>query len=121
MSLVRRHRWSWLLALPFCFGTAVACGQTSNQDLGQFQGQGDYGTVLLPGSGHYDVSKDSYTISGSGADIWFGMDDFHYLWKKMSGDVALSADIDIAHELTCDCLTKEPIKLFKVFCLIFYV
>ena len=77
-----------------CFGAAVACGQTSNQDLGQFQGQGDYGTILLPGSGHYDLSKDSYTISGSGANLWFGIDDFHYVWRKMSGDVALSADID---------------------------
>jgi TolB protein len=94
MSLVGRHRWILWLALPFCFGTAVACGQTSHQDLGQFQGQGDYGTILLPGSGHYDISKDSYTISGSGANLWFGIDDFHYVWRKMSGDVAFSADID---------------------------
>ena len=41
MSLVGRRRWNLLLALPFCFGTAVVHGQTSNQDLGQFQGQGD--------------------------------------------------------------------------------
>jgi len=40
MSLVGRHRWSLLFALPFCFGIAVAHGQTSNQGLGQFQGQG---------------------------------------------------------------------------------
>src|ERR1035438_2340496 len=96
MSLAGRHRWSLLLALPFCFGTAVACGQTGNQDLGQFQGQGDFGTILHPGGGHYDASKDSYTISGSGANLWFGIDDFHYVWKNMSGDVALSADIDFA-------------------------
>jgi len=94
MSLVGRHHWGLLLALPFCLGTAVAYGQTSNQDLGQFQGQGDLGTILRPGSGHYDASKDSYTVSGSGADIWLGIDDFHYVWRKMSGDVALSADID---------------------------
>lgn len=94
MSLVGRHRWNLLLALPFCFGTTDAYGQTNNQDLGQFQGQGDFGTILHPGSGHYDASKDSYTVSGSGANLWFGIDDFHYLWRKMSGDVALSADID---------------------------
>ncbi len=75
-----------------CLRTAVAHGQASNQNLGQFQGQGDIGTILLPGSGHYDISMDSYTISGSGANLWFGIDDFHYIWRKMSGDVALSAE-----------------------------
>ena len=25
--------------------------------------------------------------------MWFGEDDFHFVWKKMSGDVALSANI----------------------------
>ena len=94
MFLIGRHRWSLLLALPFCFGTAIAYGQTGDQNLGQFQGQGDYGVILHPGSGRYDAAKGSYTISGSGANLWFGIDDFHYVWKKVSGDVALSADID---------------------------
>ena len=98
MRPVARHPWSFLLALPFFFGAAIAYSQTSNQDLGQFQGQGDFGTILLPGSGHYDASKDSYTVSGSGANLWFGIDDFHYVWRKMSGDVALSADIDFVGE-----------------------
>lgn len=94
MRFVGRHSWSLWLAVPFCFCAAVACGQPGNQDLGQFQGQGDIGTILHPGSGHYDATDNSYTISGSGANLWFGIDDFHYVWKKMSGDVALSADID---------------------------
>jgi TolB protein len=94
MGLAGRHRWSLLLALPFCFGTAVTHGQTISQDLGQFQGQGDFGTILHPGGSHYDASKDRYTVSGSGANLWFGIDDFHYVWRKMSGDVALSAAID---------------------------
>jgi TolB protein len=94
MSLVRRHGWSLLLALSIFAGTAAADGPVSNQGLGQFQGQGDYGTVSLPGSGHYDVPRESYTVTGSGADLWFGTDAFHFVWKKMSGDVALSADID---------------------------
>ena len=94
MSSFGRNRWKSLLTVSFCLGTAAACGQTSNQDLGQFQGQGDFGTILHPGSGHYDASKDSYTISGSGANLWFGIDDFHYVWRKMAGDVAITGDID---------------------------
>ncbi|MGI4756944.1 MAG: hypothetical protein ACRYGF_08855 [Janthinobacterium lividum] len=56
------------------------------------------GTILHPGSGRYDESKESYTVSGSGANLWFGIDDFHFVWKKASGDVALSADIDFVGE-----------------------
>jgi len=94
MSLVGRYRWSLWLAFPLCFDISVAHAQAGNQNLGQFQAQADLGTILRPGSGHYDASKDSYTVSGSGANLWFGIDDFHYVWKQMSGDVAITADID---------------------------
>jgi WD40 repeat protein len=92
------RRWGLWVSLPLLVGSAVARGQSSNEALGQFDGQGDYGTILLPGSGRYDASKDSYTISGSGADLWSGVDAFHFVWKKMSGDLALSADIDFVGE-----------------------
>lgn len=98
MSVVRRHPWTLLFALPLFFPLAAAHGQSSQQDLGQFQGQGDFGQILRPGSGHYDPSKSTYTVSGSGANLWFGIDDFHYVWKKMSGDVAVTADIDFVGE-----------------------
>jgi len=65
----------------------------SAAQLGIFQGHGDIGTVLHPGSATYDAATGSYTISGSGENMWFGVDDFHFVWTKVSGDVALSADI----------------------------
>ena len=98
LRVVRRRCCRVLLTLAFCSATAAASGQTNSQDLGQFQAQEDIGTILLPGSGHYDTARDSYTVSGSGANLWFGIDDFHYVWKKVSGDVALSADIDFVGE-----------------------
>jgi hypothetical protein len=63
------------------------------QPLGIFTDHQDVGTVLHPGSGVYDAARQAYTISGSGDNMWFGIDDFHYVWKKVSGDVALTADI----------------------------
>jgi len=63
------------------------------QQLGIFENHQDVGTVLHPGSAQYDAAKGAYTISGSGENMWFGIDDFHYAWKKVSGDVALTADI----------------------------
>jgi TolB protein len=50
-----------------------------------FEGQQDVGTVLHPGSAQYDAAKGTYTLSGSGENMWFGIDDFHFAWKKGLG------------------------------------
>ena len=63
------------------------------QQLGIFENHQDVGTVLHPGSAQFDAAKGAYTIAGSGENMWFGVDDFHYAWNKVSGDVALTADI----------------------------
>lgn len=61
--------------------------------IGIFQGQSDIGAALVPGSASYDASTKSYTINSAGYNIWYSRDEFRYLWKKMSGDVSLAADI----------------------------
>ena len=61
--------------------------------IGIFTDHQDVGTVLHPGSAVYDAARQTYTISGSGENMWFGVDDFHYVWKKVSGDVVLTAGI----------------------------
>jgi len=62
-------------------------------EAGIFEGHSDVGTVLHAGSVDYDASKQTYTISGSGENMWFASDAFQFAWKKMSGDVTLTADI----------------------------
>jgi TolB protein len=61
--------------------------------VGIFEDHADVGNVLQAGATEYDASKGSYTIRGSGENVWFAKDEFQFAWKKMSGDVALSADI----------------------------
>jgi TolB protein len=61
--------------------------------LGAFENHSDVGTVLHAGSAQYDAIKKAYTISGSGENMWMGADAFQFVWKKMSGDVTLTADI----------------------------
>ena len=41
----------------------------------------------------YDPGTKQYTINSAGYNIWYTRDEFRYLWKKMSGDVSLAADI----------------------------
>src|SRR5713101_6936702 len=60
---------------------------------GLFESHGDIGTVLHAGSVEYDAAKRSYTIAGSGENMWFGNDAFQFAWKKVSGDITLTADI----------------------------
>ncbi|HTQ54695.1 MAG TPA: hypothetical protein VMI94_09565 [Bryobacteraceae bacterium] len=60
---------------------------------GIFEAHSDVGTVLHPGTTAYDPTGGAYTISGSGENMWFASDAFQFAWKKMSGDVTLTADI----------------------------
>src|ERR1043165_6838413 len=61
--------------------------------LGLFEGQSDIGSVVPPGTGSYDPGKGTYTLTAAGANTWYRVDDFHYLWKKAAGDLTLTADI----------------------------
>ena len=60
---------------------------------GIFNGHTDIGTVLHAGDAKYDDASRSYTVSGSGENMWRTEDAFHYVWKEVSGDVALTADV----------------------------
>jgi TolB protein len=81
---------SLLLALsPF----PVAFAQANPEKVGIFEGHGDVGTILHAGSARFDRVTESYEVTGSGENMWFGVDDFHFAWKRMSGDVAISANI----------------------------
>ena len=61
--------------------------------LGIFEGQSDVGTAVVPGSASFDAATGKYTITSAGYNIWYYRDEFRFLWKRMSGDVSLAADI----------------------------
>lgn len=71
---------------------------TSLTPVGIFEGQSDVGAALVPGSSSYDPSTKKYTITSAGYNVWYVRDEFRYLWKKMSGDVSLAAEIDYPDE-----------------------
>ncbi len=61
--------------------------------IGVFAGQSDIGSAVVPGSASFDATTGKYTINSAGYNVWYTRDEFRYLWKKMSGDVSLAADI----------------------------
>jgi TolB protein len=64
-----------------------------SQPIGVFENHGDIGTVLHPGDATYDAANKSYTLAGSGENMWLTTDAFQFVWKKVSGEATLTADI----------------------------
>ncbi len=82
-----------LITLLACAG---ATAQNNSETLGDFDGQSDVGQVLHPGSAEYDPGRKAYTLSGSGDNMWFATDEFHFVWKKIAAeDITLTANISI--------------------------
>ncbi len=63
---------------------------------GLFEGRTDVGAVLHPGSLAFDPAAQTYTITASGENMWAAADAFQFVWKKVSGDLTLTADIAFA-------------------------
>jgi hypothetical protein len=80
----------FIFVLVLAFFSIPIC---QSQSLGIFTAHADVGTVLHPGSTTYDSSKNAYTLIGSGENMWATADAFQFAWKKLSGDVQISADI----------------------------
>jgi hypothetical protein len=73
--------------------------RTVNEPIGIFEGQSDIGSAVIPGSSKYDPNSKQYTIVSAGYNVWYVRDEFRFLWKKMSGDVSLAADINFPDSL----------------------
>ena len=54
--------------------------------VGYFDASGDVGAPTLPGSTTYDSKAQTYTIVGAGTNMWATRDEFHFAWRKMTGD-----------------------------------
>lgn len=80
-------------AVLFAAVVMSALAQAPAAAIGVFESHGDVGTVLQEGSVTHDASKETYTVTGSGGNVWSAADEFHFVWKKISGDVSLAADI----------------------------
>jgi TolB protein len=74
----------------------LAANLSRAQDLGIFEGATDIGAPSKKGTAQFDAKAKSYTVTGGGSNMWFASDAFHFVWKKVSGDVSLAADIEIA-------------------------
>jgi len=74
---------------------ALSCNIIMAQHpVGIFENFTDIGNPKNVGSTQYDESSQTYTIKGSGYNIWFNRDEFQFAYKKVSGDFILTANFE---------------------------
>lgn len=61
--------------------------------VGSFEGATGVGETPKAGAATVDPDSGDYRITGGGANIWGKADAFHYVWRKISGDVTMTADV----------------------------
>jgi len=78
----------------------IICGSLMAQSgtTGIFRFSTDIGNPVIKGSSLYDPADQSYTLKGSGYNIWFGRDEFHYTYNKIKGDFILTAEFQFTGE-----------------------
>ena len=82
-----------VIAISNALGCVSSFAQSQPAPVGIFEDHNDVGALLHPGTAVFNAASATYTLTGSGANMWFAEDDFHFAWKKASGDISLSADI----------------------------
>jgi len=82
-----------LLALT---SSTLPAGCPCTNSLGLFEAETDIGETAITGQTEYDPSTGCYRISGSGENIWYHSDAFHFVWKEIIGDAELTAEVQWA-------------------------
>src|SRR4030081_2088266 len=74
-------------AITLAFMSDVLVAQNP---VGIFDAQTDVGKVRNPGSTSYDPQLQAYVVTGSGQNMWGDHGDFHFVWKRLTGNFILS-------------------------------
>ena len=88
MSPRNRRIGGLLIGILFCSATARA-----DAPIGLFENHSDVGRPKHTGSVEYTSGDQGYFIMGGGKNMWGSEDAFHFVWRRMSGDVSLAATI----------------------------
>ena len=53
------------------------------------------GAPKIAGSAVYNPLTQEYTLSAAGTNMWAARDEFHFVWKRMTGDFILQARVEL--------------------------
>jgi hypothetical protein len=90
---ISRSLGKWVAFVVTILIATAGAGFAQKDDLGIFTNQSSVGQTPPGSIAHYDAAKGEYRITGGGANVWGTADAFYFVWKKTSGDVTLTADV----------------------------
>ena len=67
--------------------------QGTTVPVGVFESHQDLGITPKNGSSEFDAASAEYRITGGGANVWGTEDALQFAWKRISGDVRITADV----------------------------
>lgn len=104
---------SLFLSLCFSFYAGLLVAQPASKALGIFEGQSDVGRVVPAGTLKYLPATETYTLTAAGANIWSTEDSFHFVWKKLSGDLSLTVDVDFPIKLGAHSPNRKAVLMVR--------
>jgi TolB protein len=81
-------------SFPGIISIVVVSIGTAYSSMGGFEEEINIGKIKFPGSAVYNSENNSYLITGSGENIWFNEDAFFFVYRKVEGDLELTANIE---------------------------
>ena len=82
-----------MAALTALILAATIHAQTSR--LGDFDAHGDIGAPKLAGSAAYNPVSQDYVLTAGGTNMWAQRDEFHFVWKRVTGDFILQTRVEL--------------------------
>jgi regulation of enolase protein 1 (concanavalin A-like superfamily) len=82
----------------FALAAALAVGQEGR--FGDFETHGDVGAPKLAGTATWNDGSQEYVLTAGGVNLWAKRDEFHYAWRRLSGDFILQARVELVGQGT---------------------
>jgi hypothetical protein len=88
------------IALLIAAATAVAalCLSATPEallaPLGDFAHHQDIGAPKIAGSATWNAASQEYVLRAAGVNLWGNRDEFHYAWRRITGDFILQVRVE---------------------------
>jgi TolB protein len=94
MIKMNKQKIILIVSILFCASFySILLAQVPGAKIGSFDQFADIGLPEIAGCASYKEPSQTYRLSGSGSNIWFGQDSFSFLSKKMNGDFILQTQV----------------------------